>query len=129
MRSHKSAQGPSQRQLRVGEQIRHILGEYLQRGHFHAPGVMEINPAEISITEVRISPDLKNATAYVSSLGGKDIDGVLEALNDQSKEFQKEINRQTNLKFTPRIRFINDKSFDEAGRIEELLSEINNKKN
>ena len=125
MRSHNSAKGPSQRQLRVGEQIRHILGEYLQRGHFHAPGEMEVNPAEISITEVRISPDLKNATAYVSSLGGKDIEGVLEALNDQTREFQKEINRQTSLKFTPRISFISDKSFDEAGRIEELLSEIN----
>lgn len=119
---HSPPNEPSQRQRRVGEQIRHIIADTLQRGHFHDE--ILLNAANITVTEVRPSPDLKQATAYVMALGGKDMDSILPALNNNAAVFQKEINRQSNLKFTPKIRFKMDKTFGEAARIEELLREI-----
>lgn len=119
MHSHHSSKGPSQRQLRVGEQIRHILAETMQRGHFHTEALMDA--ARITVAEVRVSPDLKQAKAYVMSLGGDDMDEILPALNDEAHVFQKDINRHSNLKFTPKVRFVRDESFDEAQRIDELL--------
>lgn len=119
---HDTSKGPSQRQLRVGEQIRHIVSDVMQRGHFHDETLMDAG--KITVTEVRTSPDLKNATAYVLSLGGEIDNSALEALNAEHHVFQKEINRQSNLKFTPRIRFVRDESFEEAQRIESLLREV-----
>lgn len=119
---HESSKGPSQRQLRVGEQIRHIVADVMQRGHFHEETLMDAG--KITVTEVRTSPDLKNATAYVLFLGGDVNKSVLDALNAEHHVFQKEINRQSNLKFTPRIRFVRDESFEEAQRIESLLREV-----
>ncbi len=116
---HRTSE-PSQRQLRVGEQIRHILCETLQRGHFQSEILIE-ESGRVTITEVRPSPDLKHARAYVMTLGGQRIDAVLEALNDEARVFQKDIGRQSNLKFTPKIRFVTDDSFEQAQRIEELL--------
>ena len=83
----------------------------------------------MTVSEVRISPDLKNASAYIMPLGGagsagEDIDGILAALNSEKNLFQKEIGRQSNLKFTPRLDFRKDKSFETAGRIEELIHQI-----
>ena len=115
--------GPTQRQLRVGEQIRHMIVETLQRGHFQDEVLMDEAP-NVTVSEVRVSPDLKNATAYVITLGGKDMDIILPALNDSAFYFQKEINRSSNLKFTPKIRFRYDDSFDEAQRIERLLDTV-----
>ena len=117
------SKGPSQRQLRVGEQIRHMIVETLQRGHFQDEVLID-HASSVTVSEVRISPDLKNATAYVITLGGKDMDIVLPALNEAAYYFQKEINHSSNLKFTPRISFRYDDSFDEAQRIEELLDKI-----
>lgn len=114
--------GPSQRQLRVGEQIKQIIAENLQRGDIHHPDLMDAS--SIIVSEVRASPDLKNATAYVTVLGGQNLDLIIPALNDCAKDFQKEINHGSNLKFTPRIQFKKDESFGEAARIEELLSDI-----
>jgi ribosome-binding factor A len=122
MRSHR-ANEPSQRQLRAGEQIRHIVAETMRRGHFRHEALMEAG--RITVTEVRVSPDLKNATAYVMSLGGNNMDEILPALNEASSVFQKEIGRNVTFKFTPRIRFMKDDSFDEAQRIEDILREIN----
>ena len=119
MKHHRTSE-PSQRQLRVGEQIRHILCETLRRGHFHSQLLME-EAGTVTITEVRPSPDLKHARAYVMTLGGKQIDAVLEALNEEARIFQKDIGRHSNLKFTPKIRFVTDDSFDQAQRIEQLL--------
>ncbi|MBK6895016.1 MAG: 30S ribosome-binding factor RbfA [Alphaproteobacteria bacterium] len=116
---HRTSE-PSQRQLRVGEQIRHILSETLQRGHFQSEILIE-EAGLVTITEVRPSPDLKHARAYVMTLGGKQVEAILEALNDEARVFQKDIGRQSNLKFTPKIRFVTDDSFDQAQRIEELL--------
>ena len=96
----KDQNGPSQRQLRVGEQIKHIIVETLQRGHFHEEVLLDA-AANVTVTEVRPSPDLRNATAYVISLGGIDMDHILPALNREAHTFQKEINAKANLKFTP----------------------------
>jgi ribosome-binding factor A len=109
--------------LRAGEQIRHIVAETLRRGHFHQEALAD--SGRVTVTEVRVSPDLKNATAYVMSLGGENMDEVLSALNDASSVFQKDIGRQVTFKFTPRIRFVKDDSFEEASRIENILREIN----
>lgn len=122
MKSYR-ASGPSQRQLRVGEQIRHIVADTLSRGHFHHESLLD--SGKITVTEVRISPDLKNASAYVMPLGGIDMDTILHSLNNETRIFQKEINRQSNLKFTPRVRFVSDESFDNVSSIESILKDIN----
>lgn len=114
---------PSQRQLRVGEQLKHILSETMARGHFQNPLLLGANT--VTVTEVRASPDLRNATAYIVPLGGdEDMGAMLQALNDEAYIFQKEIGRQGNLKFTPRIYFKADDVFGEAQRIEDLLKNI-----
>lgn len=115
--------GPSQRQLRVGEQLRHIIAEVMQRGHFHDEALID-GANNVTVTEVRPSPDLKNATVYVIPLGGKDIEHLLPALNNESQVFQKEINKQSNMKFTPRVHFKIDDSFDNAQRLENILGNI-----
>ena len=116
-------QGPSQRQLRVGEQIRHIIAETLQRGHFHDEILIDV-AGGITVTEVRPSPDLKNATAYVISLGGQDMDQILPALNNNAAVFQKDINSKANLKFTPRVKFKLDNTYENVQKLDEILSNI-----
>lgn len=113
---------PSQRQLRVGEQIRHVLAEALLRGHFRSEAL--IDSAGITVTEVRVSPDLKHATAYVIKLGGADMDKILPALAEESHTFQKEINRQTQLKFTPKLQFRADDSFDKAMKLDSIINNL-----
>lgn len=113
---------PSQRMLRVGEQIKHVIAETLLRGHFHHLALLDAG--SVTVTEVRVSPDLKHATAYVISLGGKNMNDILPALNDEAHVFQKEINRQTELKFTPRLQFRNDDTFDNALKIDTILNTI-----
>jgi ribosome-binding factor A len=122
---HKSKE-PSQRQLRVGEQLRHIIAETMTRGHFSHAALMDAG--QITVSEVRVSPDLKNATAYVMSLGGQNMEEILPALNDETRLFQKEINRQSNMKFTPRLTFRSDNTFDEVQRINTLLQDIRNER-
>ncbi len=114
---------PSQRQLRVGEQIRHIMANTIQRGHFKNEVLLDI-AGGITVTEVQPSPDLRQATAYVISLGGQDMEAILPALNNAAAVFQKDINANANLKFTPRIRFKIDTSFEKAQKLDELLSTI-----
>lgn len=123
MKKQHNNQGPTQRQLRVGEQMRHIMAETLQRGHFHNEVLLNM-ASDVTVTEVRPSPDLRHATAYVISLGGHDMDKILPALNDCAPAFQKDINAKANLKFTPRVRFILDTSFEKAQKLDELLSTI-----
>ena len=112
------SQGGSQRQLRVGELIRHELAEMLSRGDIHDP-VVETHM--ITVPEVRMSPDLRLATIYIMPLGGRDGKEVLEALDRNKKYVRGEIARRVNLKFAPDIRFRIDERFDEAERIEKLL--------
>jgi ribosome-binding factor A len=118
-----AAQGPSQRQLRVGEQIRHIISETMARGRFHDEILLDISSG-VTVTEVRPSPDLRQATAYVISLGGINMDKILPALNNNAVVFQKDINAKATLKFTPRIRFVLDGSFEKVQKLDELLSTI-----
>jgi ribosome-binding factor A len=108
----------SQRQLRVGELVRHALADLLARGGVHDP-VMESHV--ITIPEVRMSPDLRLATIYVMPLAGKDSDAVLAAFQRNKRFLRGEIARRVNLKFAPDIRFAVDERFAEAERIDELL--------
>jgi ribosome-binding factor A len=112
------SQSGSQRQLRVGELIRHELADMLSRGEIHDP-VVEAHM--ITVPEVRLSPDLRLATIYVMPLGGRDEKEVLEALDRNKKYVRGEIGRRVNLKFAPEIRFRIDERFSEAERIEKLL--------
>lgn len=118
-----SSSGPSQRQLRVGEQLRHVIAETLQRGHFDDAALLD-NAPNVTVSEVRVSPDLKKATAYVIALGGQHMDEILPALNEAAHYFQKEINRKSDLKFTPRLNFVLDHSYEEAQKIERILDSL-----
>jgi ribosome-binding factor A len=109
---------PSQRQLRVGEVVRHTLSELFTRGNVHDPVIQK---HLITVPEVRMSPDLQMATIFVMPLGGRDIEEVLAALDRNKKYLRGEIARRVNLKFAPEIRFRADDRFDEAERIEKLL--------
>jgi ribosome-binding factor A len=113
----QSASG-SQRQLRVGELLRHELADMLSRGEIHDP---TIETHLITVPEVRMSADLRLATIYVMPLGGRDEKDVLDALERNKKYVRGEIARRVNLKFAPEIRFRIDERFAEAERIEKLL--------
>ena len=110
--------GPSQRQLRVGEEIRHVLVEILARGHLRDP---ELQGVSITVSEVRASPDLKHATAYVMPLGGGNVGEVVKALKRASGHLRSEVARAIRLRVAPEISFAADRSFDEASRIESVL--------
>jgi ribosome-binding factor A len=116
-RDHAPA-GPSQRQLRVGELIRHALAEMLSRGDIHDP---VIESHMITVPEVAMTADLRLATIYVMPLGGRDAKPVIEALERNKKYLRGEISRRINLKFAPDIRFRFDERFGEAERIEKIL--------
>jgi ribosome-binding factor A len=109
---------PSQRQLRVGEEIRHVLVEVLARGELRDPALQGVS---ITVAEVRISPDLKHATAYVMPLGGTQVDDVVKALRRASGFLRGEVAREVRLRVAPEIAFAADRSFEEAGRIEAAL--------
>ena len=113
-----SASGPSQRQLRVGELIRHALAEMLSRGEIHDP---TIEAHMITVPEVRMTADLRLATVYVMPLGGKGEKEVVAALERNKKFLRTELAHRVNLKFAPDIRFRADERFDEAERIEKIL--------
>src|SRR3982074_490628 len=119
-RQHKkgSAAGGSQRQLRVGETVRHAVADILSQGSVHDP---ELEGHIITVHEVRMSPDLKLPTVYVMPLGGRDTDVVIAALERNKKFLRGEVARRVNLKFAPDIRFRGDDRFEEAERIEKLL--------
>jgi len=110
--------GPSQRQLRVGEAVRHAIAEVLAQGEVHDP-VLEGHM--VTVPEVQMSPDLRLATVYVMPLGGRDAQTVVEALDRNKKFLRGVVARKVNLKFAPDVRFRLDERFDEAERIEKLL--------
>src|SRR2546430_1807797 len=115
---NEPARGTSQRQLRVGELIRHAIAEMLSRGDVHDP---MIEGHMITVPEVRLTPDLRLATVYVMPLGGRDQGDVVAALERNKKYLRGEIARRVNLKFAPDLRFRVDERFEEAERIEKLL--------
>ncbi len=114
-----SPSAPSQRQLRVGELVRHKLAEMLARGEVHDD---VLAGQAITVPEVRMSPDLKIATAYVMPLGGGDVGRVIAALNANRKFIRGEVARAVALKFAPDLRFRADETYDEAMRIDTLLN-------
>jgi ribosome-binding factor A len=113
-----SAGSGSQRQLRVGETVRHAVAEILAHGNVHDP---DLEGLIITVPEVKMSPDLKLATVYVMPLGGRDTDKVITALARNKKFLRGEVAHRVNLKFAPDLRFRIDDRFDEAERIEKLL--------
>jgi ribosome-binding factor A len=117
-RENASPAGGSQRQLRVGELVRHAVADLLTRGDVHDP-VLEGHL--ITVPEVRMSPDLRLATVYVMPLAGRDADAVIAALERNKKFMRGEVARAVNLKFAPDLRFHIDDRFAEAERIDKLL--------
>ena len=117
--------GPSQRQLRAGELIRHALIEVLREGDLHDEALAN---ASVTLTEVRLSPDLKHATCFVEPLGagvapgGAHAGEVVGALNGHAKFLRGKLGRRIDMKFTPDLRFVHDESFDEAARMEALFN-------
>ena len=114
--SQKKSNG--QRPKRVGEEIRHALSQIFMRGECHSP---EVNEASITVSEVRISPDLKNATAFVMPLAGENKEELLLALKEIAPEIRHLVSKRVHLRHAPRIHFRLDESYDEANRINELL--------
>ena len=108
----------SQRQLRVGELIKQSLGQIFLKEEAKVPSLITKN---ITVTEVRMSPDLKNAKAYVIPLGGKDVDNAVNVLTQFSYLIRKALSKKIDMKFLPRVHFVGDKSFDYAEKIEKLI--------
>lgn len=104
--------------MRVGEEIRHALANIFMREEIHS---MELFGASITVSEVRVSPDLKNATAYIMPLAGKNKEGLLEALKKSSPEIRHLVSKRVKLRHVPKIFFALDDSYEEAERINNLL--------
>lgn len=113
-----AAPGPTQRQLRVGEELRHALVEVLRESHPRDPGLQNLN---VTVTEVRISPDLKHATAFVMTLGGEHAAEGVAALNHAAAYFRAQLAHRVNLRYAPAVHFALDTSFSVAERIDNLL--------
>ena len=123
-RDHKGGhqgrdQGPTQRQLRAGELVRHALVDLLRDEDFHDPVMAK---AHVTITEVRLSPDLRHAICFAEALGGEHSDEVIEALNRHAKYLRGRLGRSIEMKFTPDLKFVHDPSFDEAARMARLFN-------
>ncbi|HLO77432.1 MAG TPA: 30S ribosome-binding factor RbfA [Magnetospirillum sp.] len=114
----KGLKAPSQRQLRVGEELRHIIANIIERGDIRDP---DLQGRAITVTEVRISPDLKNATVFVVPLGGGDCAPILKGLKRARPFLRHEIARSVDLRVVPDLSFEPDVSFDEASKIDALL--------
>jgi ribosome-binding factor A len=116
--SDKDRSGHSQRQLRVGEELRHLLAELLERGNMRDP---ELRDVSITVTSVDVSPDLRSATAFVMPLGGTDVPRLLAAMRRAAPWFRARVGERAGLRYAPEIRFELDRTFDEADRIGALL--------
>ncbi len=117
-RQHFTAEQHSVRVLKVSERVRHILSELLARQEVHDE---RVSAANIAVTEVRMTPDLRNAVAYVKPLLGAEEAEIVKALQQNTAYLQREVAKRLGLKFAPRLQFRSDESFDEADRIERLL--------
>ena len=120
-RRQSHAPGPSQRQLRVGESLRHTLSEILMREDFFDPDLANVS---ITISEISVSPDLSSARVYAMPLGGVSVDVVLPALNRLAPVIQSLVAKKVHLRRTPRLRFLLDDSFENASRMNKLFHAI-----
>ncbi len=118
MRKVETPEGRSVRLLRVGEQVRHALSDILMRGDVHDETLAS---HLVSVTEVRMSPDLRHATVFVKPLLGQDEDVVIKALRTNTAYLQSEVARRVNLKYASKLKFLADESFDEGTHIDKLL--------
>jgi ribosome-binding factor A len=116
--SERENRAPGQRQLRVGEELRHLLAELLERGDMRDP---DLRGASITVTAVDVSPDLRNAIAFVMPLGGQDGPRLLAAMRRAAPWFRARVGERAGLRHAPEIRFEIDRTFDEADRIGNLL--------
>jgi ribosome-binding factor A len=112
------ARAPGQRQLRVGEELRHAIAHVIERGELRDP---DLQGRGITVTEVRVSPDLRNATIFVTPLGGGDCRAILAGLGRATPFLRHELGRMVQLRMVPDLHFLADTSFDEAGHIDSLL--------
>ena len=117
---HGAPQGPTQRQLRAGELTRHALVEILREEEISDPDLVGVS---VTVTEVRMSPDLRNATVFVEPLGGGHAPEVVSALNRHAKFLRGRLGHAIAMKFTPALKFVHDESFDEAARIARLFDD------
>ncbi len=119
-RQQSTPETRSVRLLKVGEQVRHVISELLMRQEVHDD---VLSAHSVSVTEVRMSPDLRHATVFVKSLLGADEPEVLKALRTNTAFFQREVAQRLKLKYAAKLKFLPDESFDEASRIDALLSD------
>jgi ribosome-binding factor A len=112
--------GPTQRQLRAGELVRHSLAEILREEEIQDPALAGVS---VTVTEVRMSPDLRHAVCFVEPLGGRHAAEVVDALNRNARFLRGRLGRTVDLKFTPDLKFIHDESFDEAARMNRLFNQ------
>jgi ribosome-binding factor A len=115
----QQGRAPSQRQLKVGELIRHALSDIFLRGDFYGKGMETLS---VTISEVRVSPDLRNATVFFMPLAGKDKEKVVQQMNDASPFLRSEVTRRIDLRFSPALFFKLDESYDTALKMEILLN-------
>ena len=118
MRRQETSEGRSVRLLRVGEQVRHVLADILARGDVHDE---TLQSHLVSITEVRMSPDLRHATVFVKPLLGQDEEAVLKALRQNTAFLQREVAQRVRMKYAAKLKFVPDESFDEGSHIDRLL--------
>ena len=121
LRRRDQSSGPSQRQLRVGETLRHVLSEILMRQDFFDP---DLANASVTISEILVSPDLRNARVYTMPLGGINVDVILPALNRLAPVIQSLVAKKVHLRRTPRLRFFLDNSFENAAKMNQLFHAI-----
>jgi len=119
-RQQSTPETRSVRLLKVGEQVRHVLSDLLMRQQVHDD---VLSAHSVSVTEVRMTPDLRLATAFVKPLLGADEDEVIKALRTHTAFFQREVAQRLKLKYAAKIKFLPDESFDEASRIDALLAD------
>jgi ribosome-binding factor A len=117
-RPAQTDRGPSQRQLRVGEMLRHALSQILVRCEIRDP---DLEGVSVTVTQVKPSPDMRHANVFVEPLGGKNAKQIVTALNRHKAFLRGEMGRMIELKFTPELRFLEDESFSEAQKIEDIL--------
>ena len=116
----KAPTGPTQRQLRAGELVRHILVDIFREEEIADPALAGVS---VTVTEVRVSPDLRHATCFVEPLGGEDYVAVVEALNRHSKFIRGRLGKLIDMRFTPDLKFLHDESYNEAARMRKLFDD------
>ena len=122
LRRRDQSSGPSQRQLRVGETLRHVLSEILMRQDFFDPDLANVS---VTISEILVSPDFRNARVYTMPLGGINVDVILPALNRLAPVIQSLVAKKVHLRRIPRLRFFLDNSFENAAKMNQLFHAIN----